>query len=103
MYAAVIILMTINLIFSVPEHQWGVPKIHVISVVGSHGGLVELMACHPEIQVTVGVFDETLTEDGMVLPGLGDAGDRLFGTSMVDDDDALVHPSKRRRGASIDD
>lgn len=53
--------------------------------------------------MTVGVVDNTLTEDGVVLPGLGDAGDRLFGTPMMDDDDSLVHPSKRRRAEDVDE
>ncbi|KAI2507045.1 Uracil phosphoribosyltransferase [Fragilaria crotonensis] len=83
--------------------KWGVPSIHIISVVASQSGLVELMTRHPDIHVTVGVVDATLTEDGVVLPGLGDAGDRLFGTPMMDDDDSLVHPSKRRRAEDVDE
>lgn len=81
--------------------QWGVPSIHIISVVASRSGLADLIARHPDIHVTVGVIDDTLTEDGVVLPGLGDAGDRLYGTPMMDDDDSLVHPSKRRRAESL--
>lgn len=73
------------------------PKIHVISVLGSRQGLRRLSEVHGDVQVTVGMVDETLTEDGLVLPGLGDSGDRLFGTPMVDDDDDLLHPSKRKR------
>ena len=64
---------------------------------------MELMTRHPDIHVTVGVVDNKLTEDGVVLPGLGDAGDRLYGTPMMEDDDALVHPSKRRRSDDLDE
>ena len=53
---------------------------------------------------TVAHVDEVLTKDGIVLPGLGDAGDRLFGTTPVDDeedgDEALLHVSKRKRSMS---
>jgi uracil phosphoribosyltransferase len=81
--------------------QWGVPSIHIISVVASRSGLADLIARHPDIHVTVGVVDDTLTEDGVVLPGLGDAGDRLYATPMMEDDESLVHPSKRRRAESL--
>ena len=37
-----------------------------------------------------------------LLPGIGDAGDRLFGTPMIEDGEALLHPSKRRK-TSIDE
>jgi uracil phosphoribosyltransferase len=74
--------------------QWGVPKVHVVTIIASRSGLKELLKAHPEISVTVGAVDET---------GLGDAGDRLFGTvHEMEDDQALVHPTKRRRTESID-
>ena len=49
--------------------------------------------------MTVGAVDDVLTEDGIVQPGLGDAGTRLYGTNPVvdDDDENLLHPSKRKR------
>ena len=74
------------------------PNIHIISVLGSRQGIRRLSEAHPDVHITVGMVDETLTEGGLVLPGLGDSGDRLFGTHMVDDDDDLLHPSKRKRG-----
>jgi uracil phosphoribosyltransferase len=46
--------------------------------------------------VTVGVFDEIVNEKGEVIPGLGDSGDRQFGTAL-EDDEYLMHPSKRKR------
>lgn len=55
---------------------------------------------HPDVEITLGAVDDTLTESGVILPGLGDAGDRLFGTPMIDDDEALLHPSKRKRTLS---
>jgi uracil phosphoribosyltransferase len=77
--------------------KWGVPKIHVVSVVASETGIKAISKTHPDVEITVATVDKELTEDGILLPGLGDAGDRLFGTPMIDDDEALLHPSKRRK------
>jgi uracil phosphoribosyltransferase len=65
----------------------------------SKQGLARIAEKHPDISVTVGMVDEILTAEGIVLPGLGDAGTRLFGTDPIrdDDDEALLHPSKRKR------
>jgi Uracil phosphoribosyltransferase len=49
------------------------------------------MDTYPEVQVYAAVVDETLTDDGIVLPGLGDAGDRQFGTSTTTMMSALAH------------
>jgi uracil phosphoribosyltransferase len=82
--------------------KWGVPKIHIISVIASKQGLSELFAHHPDVHVTLGHIDEELNADGDVLPGLGDSGDRLFGTGPIDEDEEeLVHPSKRKRAGSL--
>ena len=43
-------------------------------------GIERLAALHPDIDIFVGAVDETLSPDGMIVPGLGDAGDRLYGT-----------------------
>jgi len=39
-----------------------------------------VMNAHPDIELFVGTIDEKLNEKGYIVPGLGDAGDRLFGT-----------------------
>lgn len=86
--------------------KWGVPRVHVITILASRSGLRELLKNHPDIAVTVGSIDDTVNDDGVVLPGLGDAGDRLFGTAQLevdgDDEEALVHPTKRKRAQSVD-
>ncbi|KAL7467506.1 hypothetical protein ACHAXS_007743 [Conticribra weissflogii] len=83
--------------------KWGVSKIHVVSVIASKQGLTELLHIHPDVHVTLGHVDDELTADGNVMPGLGDAGDRLFGTaSVMEDEEELVHPSKRKRTMSMD-
>lgn len=98
--------------------KWGVPKIHVVTVVGSKAGLDLLSETHPDVEVTVGVVDPTLTECGIVLPGMGDVGDRLFGTGNHDFDDpnaftanptasvaeeeSAATNAKRKRSASLE-
>lgn len=81
--------------------KWGVEKIHVVSVIACQSGLSSLLKDHPDVYVTVATVDSKLTDDGDVLPGLGDAGDRLFGTPMIDDEEALLHPSKRKRSVDL--
>lgn len=82
--------------------KWGVKKIHVITAVAAKQGIEKFATLHPDIDITVGTIDPKLTDDGVVFPGIGDAGDRLFGTSMIEDDEELMHPSKRRKN-SIDE
>lgn len=77
--------------------KWGVPKIRVITVVASREGLKKITDMHPDVIVTAGVVDEVVNENGMVIPGLGDSGDRQFGTALLDDEEYLMHPSKRKR------
>ena len=75
--------------------------IHVVCVLASSQGLKILTDAHPDVKITVGTIDDILTDQGIVLPGLGDVGDRLFSTPVVDDDDSLLHPSKRKRSDSF--
>lgn len=97
------IIATSNTVMSVISilKKWGVPKIHVVSVLGSEEGINTIAKTHPDVSVTVGVIDSELSKDGTVMPGVGDAGDRLFGTPLIEDDEELMHPSKRRK-SSID-
>ena len=61
--------------------EWGVSRIIVVSVLGSENGL-ERAASEWEdgVEIWVGGVDKNLNERGMITPGLGDIGDRLFGT-----------------------
>lgn len=77
--------------------KWGVPQIHVITVVASREGLQGLVEDHPDVNFTVGEVDEKTTPEGELVPGLGDAGDRLYKTPPIDDEEDLMHPSKRKR------
>jgi len=80
--------------------QWGVPKIHIVTVVASRAGLELLTKNHPEVTVTVGMIDDHLTDCGIVLPGLGDVGDRLFGTGNYDFEDGSTEPLAASSAAS---
>ncbi len=58
----------------------GVRKIKTVSIVAVPEGLEFLSSRHPDIQIYSASLDEKLDENGYILPGLGDCGDRLFGT-----------------------
>lgn len=60
--------------------EYGAKNIKVLSIVGVEEGVSKVLDEHPDVQVYLGVMDEKLNEKGYILPGLGDAGDRLFGT-----------------------
>ena len=85
--------------------KWGVKEIHVVAVVSSASGLKQLAAAHPDVYISTGNVDTTVSDDGLILPGIGDAGDRQFGTHVdmgVDDSEDLVHPSKRKRSNTLE-
>lgn len=57
------------------------PKsIRVAHLLAAPEGIAALQKAHPDIQIYVGAIDEKLNDHGYIVPGLGDAGDRLFGT-----------------------
>lgn len=58
----------------------GGKKIKFMSVIAAPEGVSALMKAHPDIQLYVGCLDRCLNENAYICPGLGDAGDRIFGT-----------------------
>ena len=58
----------------------GIRQITVVSVIAAPEGLATLQAAHPDAKIYVAMLDEKLNDRGYILPGLGDCGDRLFGT-----------------------
>lgn len=81
--------------------QWGVKEIHIISVLASRAGLQSIVEKHPDVYFSLGAIDENVTENGALVPGMGDAGDRQFGTAPVEEDEEeLMHPSRRKRSLS---
>ena len=60
--------------------RWGVSKIKFVGIIGAPEGIKLMTECHPEVPIHLAAVDERLNEHGYILPGLGDAGDRQFGT-----------------------
>lgn len=58
----------------------GAKKIKLMCIIASPEGVKTVTEAHPDIEVFCGIVDEGLNEKGYIVPGLGDAGDRLFGT-----------------------
>ena len=58
----------------------GINRIRFLCLIAAPEGLEALRRAHPEVDVYIGAMDERLNENGYILPGLGDAGDRIFGT-----------------------
>ncbi|HEY0053568.1 MAG TPA: uracil phosphoribosyltransferase [Caulobacteraceae bacterium] len=58
----------------------GVTQLRMVCLVASPEGLERLRAYHPDVPIWTAAIDERLDEHGYITPGLGDAGDRLFGT-----------------------
>ena len=58
----------------------GARTIKLVCVVGVPEGVRKIEHDHPDVQIYLASLDEKLDENGYILPGLGDAGDRLFGT-----------------------
>jgi len=58
----------------------GCKKIKFMAIIGAPEGVDKVAAEHPDVPVYVSTLDRQLNENGYILPGLGDAGDRLFGT-----------------------
>lgn len=60
--------------------QHGCTQIKFMSIIAAPEGIERLSKDHPDIQIYCGCVDERLNDIGYIVPGLGDAGDRIFGT-----------------------
>jgi uracil phosphoribosyltransferase len=58
----------------------GAKQIRVLCLVAAPEGLAKITAAYPEIDIYVAAIDQRLNENGYIIPGLGDAGDKIFGT-----------------------
>ncbi len=58
----------------------GIQKIRFLCLIAAPEGVERLKAEHPDVDIYIGALDERLNEHGYILPGLGDAGDRIYGT-----------------------
>jgi uracil phosphoribosyltransferase len=61
--------------------RWGVEKIKFVGLIGAPEGIKRLQEAHPDVPIHLAAVDERLNEIGYIVPGLGDAGDRQFGTA----------------------
>lgn len=91
--------------------KWGAKKVVVLAAIGAREGLDRLANDHPDIDIYIGSCDDELNEQGMLIPGLGDSGDRQFGTPVLEAPEVLQmsheeailkpnSPKKRTRSSS---
>jgi uracil phosphoribosyltransferase len=60
--------------------RWGVKKIKFVGLIGAPEGIQLMQEKHPDIPIYLAAIDDHLNEHAYIVPGLGDAGDRQFGT-----------------------
>lgn len=60
--------------------EYGCKHIKLMSIIGAPEGIKKVQSEHPDVDIYVAAQDEKLNEHGYIVPGLGDAGDRIFGT-----------------------
>ena len=60
--------------------QRGCKKIKLMNLIAAPEGVARVQEEHPDVDIFVAAMDEKLNDHGYIIPGLGDAGDRLFGT-----------------------
>ena len=60
--------------------RWGVKKIKFVGLIGAPEGIKNMQEHHPDVPLHLAAIDDHLNERGYIVPGLGDAGDRQFGT-----------------------
>ncbi len=60
--------------------KWGVKNIRFVGLIGAPEGIRAMEKAHPDIPIHLAAIDDRLNEIGYIIPGLGDAGDRQFGT-----------------------
>lgn len=61
--------------------RWGVKKIKFVGLIGAPEGIARMQKEHPDVPIYLAAIDDHLNEKGYIVPGLGDAGDRQFGTA----------------------
>lgn len=61
--------------------KWGARRITYVGLIGAPEGVKRLQTDHPDVPIYLAALDDHLNEIGYIVPGLGDAGDRQFGTA----------------------
>ena len=60
--------------------KWGATRIKLVNLIAAPEGVAAVAAAHPDVEIHCAALDRELNEKGYIMPGLGDAGDRQFGT-----------------------
>jgi len=60
--------------------EWGARRIKFVGIIAAPEGVERLTRAHPDVPIYIAAVDENLNDVGFIVPGLGDAGDRQFGT-----------------------
>ncbi len=61
--------------------KWGAERIKFVGILAAPEGIETLRRNHPDVPIHIGTIDQKLNDIGYIVPGLGDAGDRQFGTA----------------------
>ena len=61
-------------------NQHGCKNIRLMCIIGAPDGIKKMQEEHPDVDIFIAALDDHLNENGYIVPGLGDAGDRIFGT-----------------------
>lgn len=61
--------------------RWGMTRIKFVGLIAAPEGIAALSAAHPDVPIHLATVDDRLNDVGFIMPGLGDAGDRQFGTA----------------------
>lgn len=64
--------------------KWGAVRIKLVNLIAAPEGVAAVQAAHPDVEIHCAALDRGLNEKGYIMPGLGDAGDRQFGTGTRD-------------------
>ena len=60
--------------------KWGAVRVKLVNLIAAPEGVAAVAAAHPDVEIHCAALDRQLNEKGYIMPGLGDAGDRQFGT-----------------------
>ncbi len=63
--------------------RWGAVRIKLVNLIAAPEGVAAVTAAHPDVDIFCAALDRQLNEKGYIMPGLGDAGDRQFGTGST--------------------
>ncbi len=73
--------------------RWGMQRIKYVGLIAAPEGIARLHSAHPDVDIHIAAADCCLNDKGYIVPGLGDAGDRLFGTK-VDEAARIPEPAE---------